>query len=140
MVPALSEAKQVQEILDEYHEDTHISLETDSPAGKANAERPGCGRMKHFSIKHRDLQDAITNQEVWLRKVGTKHNVTDGLTKTVNQQVLRNTLTTLKTELLATTCKHVSIILIVAKSIQNELMGEQKSTPAARGVNPSTGH
>ena len=49
MVPALAEAKQLQEILSEYHEDTHIILETDSPAAKANAERPGCGKMKHIS-------------------------------------------------------------------------------------------
>ena len=101
--------------------DTNIILETDSSAAKAHAERPGCGRI---SVKYRCLQDAITNNEAWLRKVGTKHNVADGLTKTVNQQMLRNMLTTENR----------------AKSIQNELMGEQKSTPTARGVNPSTGH
>ena len=99
MVSALAEAKQIQEILSEYHEDTHIILETDSSAAKANAERPGCGKMKHISVKYRNLQDAITNQEVWLRKVGTKNNVADGLTKTVNQHVLSNMLTTLKIEL-----------------------------------------
>ena len=34
----LAEAKQIQEILSEYHvEDTHIILETDSSAAKANA-------------------------------------------------------------------------------------------------------
>ena len=68
MVSALAETKQVQEILGEYHEDTHIMLETDSSTAKANAERPGCGRMKHIKKKYRYLQDAITNQEVWLHK------------------------------------------------------------------------
>ena len=53
MLSALAEAKQVQEILGEYHEDTHIILETDSSAAKANAERPGCGRMEHISVKYR---------------------------------------------------------------------------------------
>ena len=33
----------------------------------------------HISVKCRYLQDAVTNQEVWLRKVGTKNNVADGL-------------------------------------------------------------
>ena len=70
----------------------------------------------------------------------TNHNVADGLTKTVNQQVLRNMLTTLKIELLETTHKQLSTNLIMAKSIQNELMSEQKLTPAAWCVNPSTGH
>ena len=126
MVSALAEAKQVQEILSECHEDNHIILETDSSAAKANAERLGCGRMKQINVKCRHLQDTITNQEVWLRKVGTKHSVADGLTKTVDQQMLRDMLTTLKMELLETTCRHVSIKVIVAKSIQNDLMGDQK--------------
>ena len=67
MVSALAEAKQVKEILSEYHEETHIILETDSSAAKANAEHFGCGRVKHISVKYKCLQDAITNQEVWLR-------------------------------------------------------------------------
>ena len=91
-------------------------------------------RMKHISVKYRYLQDAFTNQEVWLRTVGTKHNVVEGLTKAVNQQVL---LATLKIELLESTCKNVSINLIVAIRIQNELVGKEKST---RGVNRSAGH
>ena len=74
MVSALAEAKQVQEILGEYHEDTHIIHETDSSAAKANAERPGCGRMNNISVQYKYLQDAITNQEVWLRRVSTKRN------------------------------------------------------------------
>ena len=93
MVSALAEAKRVQAILGEYLEDIHIILGTDSSAAKANEERPGCGRMKHISIKYRNLQDVITN-----RRVGTKHNVTHRLPKTVNEQVRRNMLTTLKIE------------------------------------------
>ena len=31
---------------------------------------PGCGRTKHISVKYTYLQDAITNQEVWLAKSG----------------------------------------------------------------------
>ena len=65
MISALAEATHVQEILGEYHEDTHIIVETDSSAAKASGERLGCGRMKHISVKYRYLQDAITNQEVW---------------------------------------------------------------------------
>ena len=74
--------------------------------------------MKH-SVKYKYFQDAITNQEVWLRKVGTEHNVADGLTKALNQQVLGNMFTTLKIELLESTHQHVSVNLIVATSVQN---------------------
>ena len=139
MASALAEAKQVQEILGEYHEDAHINLETDLSAAKANAERRGCERKQHITVIYRYLQDAITNQEVWLRKVGTKHNVADGLTKSVVQHVLRNMMPSLKFELLDTTRKDVSIHMIVVKSIQNELIGEQNPTPGVLGVNPSTG-
>ena len=51
MVSALAEAKEVQEIVGASHEDTHTILETDSSATKANAERPGFGRMKHVSVE-----------------------------------------------------------------------------------------
>ena len=130
MVSALAEAKQFQEILSEYHEDTHIILETDSSAAKANAERPGCGTMKHISVKYKYLQDATTNQEVWPRSAGTKHNVADGLTKTVNQHVVRNTLTTLKIELLETSKEQLSINLIDCK---NKLMGAEDSDAGSPG-------
>ena len=69
----------------------------------------GVEEMKHICVKYRNLQDTITNQRAKLRKVGTKHNVSDGLTKAVNQQVLRNMLTTLKIELLETIHKQLSI-------------------------------
>ena len=67
----------------------------------------------------------------------TKHNVADGLTKTVIHRAKEHVDHTENRE---PTHEHVSMNLIVIKSIQNELMGEQKSTPAARDVNPSTGH
>ena len=77
------------------------------------------------------LQDAITNQEVWSRKVGTKNNVADGLTKTVNQHVPRNMLTTLKIELLETSKEQLSIDLIVYK---NKLMGAEDSDSDSLGA------
>ena len=65
-------------------------------------------------------------------KVGKKHNVADGLTKSVNQQVPSDMLTTLKSMCPSN--------MIVVKSIQKELMGEQNSTRGAGGVNPNAGH
>ena len=81
-------------------------------------------------MKYKYSQDAITNQEVWLRKVGTKNNVPDGLTKTVNQHVLRNMLTTLKIELLETSKEQLSINLIVCK---NKMMGAENSDAGSPG-------
>ena len=138
MVSALAEAKkQVQEILGEYHEVTHNILETDSSAAKANVERLGCGRMNHISVKfrkkaRRDLEPRSMFVKSWLETQCCRR-FDKGSESTSAKEHVDDT----EIELLETTHKLVSINLIVAKSIQNELMGEQKSTP---GVNPSIGH
>ena len=133
-VSALAEAKQVQEIFGEYHEDTHFILETDSSAARANAERLWMWKNEAHQCEEKVLARRDHEPRSMVeKKVGTKNNVADGLTKAVNQQVLGNILTILKIELLETTHKHVSINLIVAKSIQNELMGEPKSDACSRG-------
>ena len=63
-------------------------------------------------------------------KVGTKNNVADGVTKTVNQHVLRNMLTTLKIELLEPSKEQLSTDLIVCK---NKLMGAEDSDVGSPG-------
>ena len=83
-----------------------------------------------WKIETHQHEIQVTNQEVWLQKVGTKNNIADGLSKTVNQHVLRNMLTTLKIELLETSKEQLSINLIVCK---NKLMGAEDS-------DASTGH
>ena len=74
------------------------------------------------------MQDAITNQEVWLRKVGTKNNVADGLTKTVHQHVLRNMLTTLKMEQLSKQARNINLLVC-----KNKLMGAEDSDASSPG-------
>ena len=75
MVSALAEAKQIQEILSEYHEDTHIILETDSSAAKTNAECFGCGKMKHISVKCKEYISSYRKSlQKWLRKIQELHH------------------------------------------------------------------
>ena len=94
--------------------------------------------MKNISVKTRFLQDAIKHQEVWLRMVGTKTNVADGLTKS---GVLLNMLTALKIELTEPQHENVSINNITARSVQKDPVdAHPNSTRGARGINPSAGH
>ena len=65
--------------------------------------------------EYRCLQDAMTNQQVWLSFVGAKNHVADGLTQTLSQQVLKNMLTTLKTELTEPQHENVSISMVHGK-------------------------
>ena len=70
MVSALAEAKQIQEILSEYHEDTHIILETHSSAAKANAARPGCEthQRENTGICKTRSRTKKSGYEKWARK------------------------------------------------------------------------
>ena len=93
--------------------------------------------MKHISTKYRYLQDAITNQEVWLRNVGTKDNVSDGLDKHSESTNAEEHVDHAEYRAVGNymqTCVHQY------DRGHKDLMGEQKSTPAARGVNLITGH
>ena len=63
--------------------------------------------------------------------------IADGLTKTGNQRVLRNMLTTLKTEQMETSREQLSSNLIDCK---NKLINAEDSDAAVRDGNPSTGH
>ena len=92
MVSALVEAKQVQEMLGEYHEDTH-SHEMDSSAAEAIAERLVCGRMKHISVKYR--YPAGCHHEP-RRMVAKSRYEEECSRRFVSQQVLTNMLTALK--------------------------------------------
>lgn len=121
MVSALAEAKQIQEVLGEYGDDSFIIIETGSSAAKANAERPGSGKMKHISVKYRYLQEAVQNQEVKIHKIGTKNNVADGLTKGVNQDILGRMLAALNIELENGT---FDINMITAVSEDGDQVGE----------------
>ena len=83
--------------------------------------------MKHISVKWRYLQDAITNQEVWLRKVENETQCRRRLERDSES---------------ASAKEHVDhtenrAVGNFMHSESHELMGEQKSTWS---VNPSTGH
>ena len=127
MESALAEAKQVQEILGEYHEGTHVILEKASSAAEANAERPGDGRMKHISVEYGRMLSRTKKYvcTVWQ----------------IQRVVLKTTLATLKIELTNPQRGNMCINMITAKSMQKEQMNAHlNSASGVRCVKPSTGH
>ena len=72
-----------------------IEMRTESAAAKACVERHGAQRMKHIAIRFMFLRDLVKRKMVRLRTVATAKNITDVLTKPVNQQVQEHLLESL---------------------------------------------
>ena len=58
-----------------------IILESDSSSAKAFASRRGLGKQRHVQVRFLWLQQAVSQHQVVIRKIGTSHNCSDILTK-----------------------------------------------------------
>ena len=58
-----------------------VVLESDSSSAKSFASRQGLGRQRHVQVRYLWLQQAVAKHNVVIRKIGTKNNVSDILTK-----------------------------------------------------------
>ena len=64
----------------------------DSTAAIAFASRQGLGRQKHVMTRYLWVQHAVKSKRISLRKVDTKENVADPLTKPLSSQVIQKHL------------------------------------------------
>eukprot|EP00435_Cladocopium_sp_Y103_P033123 s170_g8.t1 len=58
-----------------------VVLESDSSSAKSFASRQGLGKQRHVQVRYLWLQQAVAKHNVVIRKINTKHNVSDILTK-----------------------------------------------------------
>ena len=65
-----------------------VEIGSDSTAALAFAQRKGLGRQKHVMTRFLWLQDAIRAKKVRVRKVHTKLNMADPLTKSTSRQTI----------------------------------------------------
>ena len=120
-----------------YREDTHIILENGFVSSRS--KRTASWMLKDET--HQRLVQILagcylTNQEVCLRKVGTRNSVADGLTKSVSQLVLQNRLTALKFELTELRHENVSIDMITDRSVHKESMNALRNLTPELGRKP----
>ena len=81
----LMEAKLVKKI--------NITIHTDSTAGKSMATRFGASKKtKHVELRFLYMQDLVARGIIKLKKVGTKSNCTDPLTKNLSGDILNSHL------------------------------------------------
>ena len=69
-----------------------LEIASDSTSALAFAQRRGLGRQKHVMTRYLWLQDAIHKRRVKVRKVATKLNIADPLTKAVSGQTMERHL------------------------------------------------
>ena len=131
-VLALADAKQVQRIFGEYHEDHSRNGIVSS---QANAERPCVGKMKIPAVCFHEPRGMVATsryEEQCCRRF-------DKVSESTNAAV--HVDQTKKIELAEPQHENVCSNMITARSIGRELMeAQQNSTPRAEGVNPRTGH
>ena len=67
----------------------------DSTAAIAFASRQGLGRQKHVMTRYLWVQQAVKSKRITLKKVDTKENVADALTKPLSARVIQKHLKTM---------------------------------------------
>ena len=65
---------------------TQIVCKIDASAAQGIALRRGLGRIKHIEVTQLWIQDKVSNGEIKIKKVGTKENLSDALTKGLSSQ------------------------------------------------------
>ena len=65
-----------------------IVLESDSSSARAFASRRGLGKQRHVQVRYLWLQQTVAMHRVVIRKIGTKHNASDILTKSSEASVI----------------------------------------------------
>ena len=95
LVSMVSEALGDQSILKDYGIRIPIDIHMDATAGAAIGARRGLGRVKHIDTAFLWVQDVVGKRLVHIRKVDTKDNVADILTKPVDWSTVERHMLTI---------------------------------------------
>ena len=65
-------------------------ISTDASAAKGITARRGAGKIRHIEVSQLWIQDKVRKGEIIMRKVDTKENLADALTKFVTAEELNH--------------------------------------------------
>ena len=88
MVKTAAEGKLTTEILRHFGWQVHHRVLSDSSAARSMAQRVGCGKVKHLSLKQMWIQQAVRTKELSIGKVDTLMNLADLGTKALESSRL----------------------------------------------------
>ena len=75
--------------------DVSLTVESDSNSARPFASRLGLGRQRHVHTRYLWLQDAVASKRLLVKRVPTRDNVSDILTKPCDATTLNTHLTTM---------------------------------------------
>ena len=89
MVKGASVGLGVKELMRDLGMQLRTRVLTDASAAIGIASRKGLGRVRHIEVNQLWLQDKVGTKEIEIRKVESKKNLADALTKHVESEDLR---------------------------------------------------
>ena len=92
MVRVASQSMGLRSLLKDLGLKFRIRVLTDASAAKGIASRRGVGRVRHIEVNQLWLQDKVLSGEIEVKKVGTKGNIADILTKHIGREILDKVL------------------------------------------------
>ena len=72
----------------DYGMSTTVTVHTDSTAAIGMVHRQGLGKTRHIDTRYLWIQESVNNKDIAVRKVGTKENPADMLTKGLKREPL----------------------------------------------------
>ena len=78
----------LRSVMKDFGVDLSITIHTDASAAKGIASRRGLGKVRHIEVNQLWVQEKVSTGEITIRKIGTKDNLVDALTKYVEAEVL----------------------------------------------------
>ena len=87
IVKGASIAMGMRSIMKDFGVNFSITIQTDASAAKGIASRRGLGKVRHIEVNQLWVQEKVSTGEITTRKIGTKDNLADALTKHVEAEV-----------------------------------------------------
>ena len=78
----------IKRMLEDFGININLRINTDASAAKGITARRGAGKIRHIEVSQLWIQDRVRKGEIIMRKIDTKENLADALTKHVNQEAL----------------------------------------------------
>ena len=88
LVKAASQAKGSCSLLDDFGLATSISAHADSTAAISIASRRGLGKTRHIEVQNLWIQQSVHKKELAVKKIVTKDNPADVLTKGFKRELI----------------------------------------------------
>ena len=115
----------------------NLRIFSDSSSAKALSNRRGLGKQRHVQTRYLWLQERVALRHLEVRKVGTKDNISDILTKSCNRETLERHVETIGLRELQPHILHKEAVGSIAGSIASIEGGQVRAAKSIAGRHAS---